>query len=469
LKNIGSVDAKAKEKSDEVRRRFEKKLSTMQKELAKLQNAKREHQRLQKTKDQNEQQLKTLRNEMNDMKKIKVRMMRQMRDESSRNKLKENKLNRQMESVLKENRKKEVELKRMKDERRQRDLVLKRKQEELNAMRRQAKPVSGNISTRNNRSALSTRPNNLQLQYHQQPQGTLNTTFVVDSKDGGSAEREEPKTPTKRAIPTAVKGTRSPAVSKRAKQKWEILDRKLTEFTIRMKNVAQKENDMERWISDRERVGKQLESAKRRMDECEQNTGNQDDSVLKELGNQVEGLEAHMEYIQENIMESQGTIMSMEEEGEGINTTELISGCSSVETKYILEHFYSKSIETAQELANKDAAYKQIQIKLEAMEKHCEVQQQLLQHACVLEFGLAGEVLDMEPCDIQESDEQLPDVLNVTTTRKNRRKTALPEELLHPKENKSSKPPLPLKVIEIISDDSENETTDIKKVESPKK
>ena len=50
LKNIGSVDAVAKEKSDEVRKRYEKKLQTIQKELSKLQNAKREHQRLQKTK-----------------------------------------------------------------------------------------------------------------------------------------------------------------------------------------------------------------------------------------------------------------------------------------------------------------------------------------------------------------------------------------------------------------------------------
>jgi hypothetical protein len=68
---------------------------------------------------------------MNDMKKTKVKLMRQMRDEVARNKKMESKLNRQMESVLKENRKKEVELKRMKDEKKQRDLVLKRKQEEV--------------------------------------------------------------------------------------------------------------------------------------------------------------------------------------------------------------------------------------------------------------------------------------------------------------------------------------------------
>lgn len=50
LKNIGSVGIVAREKADEVRKRYEKKLTTMQKELKKLHNAKREHQRLQKTK-----------------------------------------------------------------------------------------------------------------------------------------------------------------------------------------------------------------------------------------------------------------------------------------------------------------------------------------------------------------------------------------------------------------------------------
>ena len=37
-----------------------------------------------------------------------------------------------------------------------------------------------------------------------------------------------------------------------------------------------------------------------------------DETLLKELQNQVEGLDAHMEYIQENITESQGTIMGLE-------------------------------------------------------------------------------------------------------------------------------------------------------------
>ena len=42
-----------------------------------------------------------------------------------------------------------------------------------------------------------------------------------------------------------------------------------------MKNVAQMENDMERWIADRERVGKQLDSARKRKEDAEKNSSYQ--------------------------------------------------------------------------------------------------------------------------------------------------------------------------------------------------
>ena len=50
MKTVGSVDVAAREKSDAIRKRYEKKLVDMQKELKKFQNLKREQVRLQKTK-----------------------------------------------------------------------------------------------------------------------------------------------------------------------------------------------------------------------------------------------------------------------------------------------------------------------------------------------------------------------------------------------------------------------------------
>ena len=69
----------------------------------------------------------------------------------------------------------------------------------------------------------------------------------------------------------------------------------------------------------------------------------------------------------------------------------------------------------AQELANKDAAYKEIQIKLEAMEQHCEVQQQLLQHACNLEYGTGYMNMEDETSKSNNSNNTNNTIANNTT------------------------------------------------------
>ena len=68
----------------------------------------------------------------------------------------------------------------------------------------------------------TTRIMNPQLQYQQVQANSLNATFVVEEKSDDS-----PQTPPKRITASPAKGVKSPAVSKRAKQKWEILERKV--------------------------------------------------------------------------------------------------------------------------------------------------------------------------------------------------------------------------------------------------
>ena len=63
---------------------------------------------------------------------------------------------------------------------------------------------------------------NPQLQYQQAQVNSLSATFVVEEKSD-----ESPQTPPKRITTSPAKGVKSPAVSKRAKQKWEILERKV--------------------------------------------------------------------------------------------------------------------------------------------------------------------------------------------------------------------------------------------------
>ena len=57
--------------------------------------------------------------------------MRQMRDEMSKAKQREGKFSTQLEQMIKENRKRDIQIKTLKQEQKQKDLVLKRKQEEV--------------------------------------------------------------------------------------------------------------------------------------------------------------------------------------------------------------------------------------------------------------------------------------------------------------------------------------------------
>ena len=88
-------------------------------------------------------------------------------------------------------------------------------------MRKQAKPVSGNVTSRRGR------PANLQLQFQQQQGSNRNETFVVDER-----AKQGMVTPTnkRKNIASPGRGIRSPAVSKKAKQKWEVLDRKVKDW-----------------------------------------------------------------------------------------------------------------------------------------------------------------------------------------------------------------------------------------------
>lgn len=78
-------------------------------------------------------QLRNLTRELDEMKKTRVKLMRQMKEEISKNKKREAERERQISQLKKESRKREIQIKNMESEKRQRELVLKRKQEEVRA------------------------------------------------------------------------------------------------------------------------------------------------------------------------------------------------------------------------------------------------------------------------------------------------------------------------------------------------
>lgn len=71
----GSVETGTEEKAKRIKAEYERKLSSMNKELQKLQSAQKEHARLLKNQLQYEKQLRKLQTDVTEMKKTKVRWM----------------------------------------------------------------------------------------------------------------------------------------------------------------------------------------------------------------------------------------------------------------------------------------------------------------------------------------------------------------------------------------------------------
>lgn len=124
------------DKIKKVKDEYTKKISDMQKELKRLQSAQKEHARLLRNQSQYENQLKSYKNEVLEMKRAKVRLINKMKEETQKHKEAELKRLREIAQLRKESRKNANVIKTMQNERKIKDQVLKRKQEEVSVLRK---------------------------------------------------------------------------------------------------------------------------------------------------------------------------------------------------------------------------------------------------------------------------------------------------------------------------------------------
>ncbi|KAJ9600244.1 hypothetical protein L9F63_009469, partial [Diploptera punctata] len=97
------------EKERKVREEYEHKISEMQKEVKKLLSAKKEHARLLRNQTENENRVRSLKNELADMKRTKVKLLNKMKEEAAKHKDVELRRNREIAQLRKESRKRETQ------------------------------------------------------------------------------------------------------------------------------------------------------------------------------------------------------------------------------------------------------------------------------------------------------------------------------------------------------------------------
>nr|XP_020448638.1 kinesin-like protein KIF21B [Monopterus albus] len=377
LQNLMSMENYTEEKANRIKQEYEKRLKEMNRDLVKLQAAQKEHARLLKNQGKYEQELKKLQAEVNEMKKAKVALMKQMKEEQQRRRMVEAKRNREIAQLKKEQRRQEYQIRALESQKRQQELVLRRKTQEVTALRRLAKPMSDRVAGRvarwnqtppatdsgaelsTNTTVSSSEPetgrtvsglvrqwnnkNNV-FGYLGESEGSLNGTRVIGSR------KKLQRKPIGLGS-TGAAGTAS-SFSKSARQKWQALERRITDIVMQRMTIANVEADMDRLIK------QEALSHKREVLMAEGEGPEAEDRLLQEINEEIEVLNANIDYINDSLSDCQATIVQIEEtkdELDSVDTSVVISSCSLAEARHLLDHFLKASIDKSLQVAQKEA------------------------------------------------------------------------------------------------------------------
>ncbi|XP_005354380.1 kinesin-like protein KIF21A isoform X17 [Microtus ochrogaster] len=415
LQNLGSVESYSEEKAKKVKCEYEKKLHAMNKELQRLQTAQKEHARLLKNQSQYEKQLKKLQQDVMEMKKTKVRLMKQMKEEQEKARLTESRRNREIAQLKKDQRKRDHQLRLLEAQKRNQEVVLRRKTEEVTALRRQVRPMSDKVAGKVTRKLSSS-------DSPVQDTGSSAAAGEADASRAGTQQKMRIPVARVQALPTpTTNGTRNKYqrkgltgrvfTSKTARMKWQLLERRMTDIIMQKMTISNMEADMNRLLRQREELTKRREKLSKRREKIVKESGEGDKNVVS-ISEEVESLTANIDYINDSIADCQANIMQMEEakeEGETLDVTAVINACTLTEARYLLDHFLSMGINKGLQAAQKEAQIKVLEGRLKQTEITSATQNQLLFHMLKEKAELNPELDALLGHALQENEEDSSD------------------------------------------------------------
>ncbi|XP_043083991.1 kinesin-like protein KIF21A isoform X2 [Puntigrus tetrazona] len=397
LHNMGSAESCSEDKTKRIKAEYEKKLSVMNKELQKLQAAQKEHARLLKNQSQYEKQLKKLQLDLAEMKKTKVRLMKQMKEQQEKSRMAESRRNREIATLKKDQRKQEHQLKLLEAQKRQQELILRRKTEEVTALRRQVRPISGKVTRK---------PETIQDLSHRPPAGR---SYLASGAANGARLYHR--------RPVGVYSTRI------ARGKWQSLERRISDIIMQRMTISNMETDMNRLLKQREELTRRRDKIGRKRERLLAEEPEVEKDV-QSLNEELESLLANIDYINDSISDCQANIMQMEEakeEGDAVDVSAVVGSCTLAEARFLLDHFMSMAINKGLQAAQKESQIKVLEGRLKQTEINSATQNQLLFHMLKekAEFNpeldaLLGNALQelgnmpMENGDDSSSDESTP-------------------------------------------------------------
>uniref|UniRef100_A0A803TM01 Kinesin family member 21B n=1 Tax=Anolis carolinensis TaxID=28377 RepID=A0A803TM01_ANOCA len=339
LQNLSSMECYTEEKANKIKADYEKRLREMNRDLQKLQAAQKEHARLLKNQSRYERELKKLHAEVAEMKKAKVALMKQMREEQQRRRLAESKRNREIAQLKKEQRRQEFQIRALESQKRQQEIVLRRKTQEVSV---------GFTGLKYDKCFIPLAPDVFLLSFAALKSSVLFLSYLNFSLK---------KFPKKGANQT---------FSKTARMKWQSLERRVFDIVMQRMTVINLESDMERLIKKREELSLMQEMLLGKREKM-QTESPEELKGLQELNEEIEVLAANIDYINDSISDCQATIMQIEETKEELDSTDtsvVISSCSLAEARLLLDNFLKASIDKSLQVAQKEAQIRLLEGRL---------------------------------------------------------------------------------------------------------
>nr|CAB3259095.1 kinesin-like protein KIF21A [Phallusia mammillata] len=440
LNGLDTKSSAGTEEANKVRAQYKKQLDTMKKEMSKLQEAKKSHDRLVREQSKSTNQLKSLRNELDQMKKTKVRLLRQMKEDQKRNKVHENKQMKEITKLKREFRQKSNKVRTLESENKKKDLMMKRKQEEVSVLRKQLKPISGKYG-RN--------------QQAKQRAVTMDSTFVVEKPTSAASSQHQATEKQQRSRKAS-----SEFSSRTARVKWKSVQTKINEIVMQRETISRIERQMERFIKDRERLQRNIEHIHRKRTRA--SVKGEKYSLRQQLRDEEDTLQENIDYVNEQIQDCQMEIMQVEESMEdNAMVSNVIQTCSVNEARYMLENLIPMAVTKSAIVVQAQSKMEDLQSRLRETEQSSKQAHDLMRYMleegpnldtsnteCINEY-MQGYASDSSSSSRDSSpgrnDESFEPAINVFSAKgdregnlkpaqkepKARRRTATPQELLH--------------------------------------
>lgn len=334
-----NTDNKYDEQLKKIKLDYELKLKNLQIELLKYQQIKSKNAEMLKNAIDSEKQLQQLNRELTEMKKLKVKLMNQLKEESLKSKQQEQKKMKEIALLKREQLKKDNQIKSLEEEKRCRDIVLKRKQEEIKALRRSSARMSCSATEKVMSSSRTSATQKFSIFLDEnQTQKEQATCFVNNN--------------TNKKI-FSISSFRNRKSNVVLQQKWEKIDKIIHEIIVKKQTIGLIEREMERFLEQREKFCRKLNRLEKKLQKSTMNGPNEENKIkeshsidqstleniskndlneldanndakastsnsatsksIDELKEQIYAIKSNIDYIQDQISECQTNIIQLDE------------------------------------------------------------------------------------------------------------------------------------------------------------